>query len=226
MSGKHDFPLAILAKAPIPGRVKTRLIPRLGAEGAAELHRRLVWHTLKTAVAATSPASITLWTGLAAPHTEEHAFFDECAEHFGIRLRAQPGGDLGIRMHAALAAMPGPGLVIGCDCPMLDATLLQRCQNSLAALDCVLLPAEDGGYALVGSRRVDRRLFADIDWSTERVMAQTLSHIAELGWTYACPARVWDVDRPADIDRLLSLPGTASWRVEKIQGALQLAPKR
>lgn len=211
MSDKHDFPLAILAKAPVPGWAKTRLIPRLGAEGAAELHRRLVWHTLETAVSATSPAAITLWTAHPSRHgSEEHTFFIECAEHFGIRLRAQPVGDLGIRMHAALAAMPGPGLVIGCDCPMLDAALLQRCQAALVSVDCVLLPAEDGGYALVGSRRTEQRLFADIDWSTERVMAQTLSRIEALGWTCTCPARVWDVDRPADIDRLLSLPGAVN----------------
>ncbi|HET8789888.1 MAG TPA: TIGR04282 family arsenosugar biosynthesis glycosyltransferase, partial [Modicisalibacter sp.] len=204
--------LAILAKAPVPGWVKTRLIPRLGAEEAANLHRQLVWHTLETAVTATSPASITLWTACASQHgPKEYAFFDECIEHFGVCSRAQPEGDLGIRMYAALAAMPGPGLVIGCDCPMLDASLLQRCQAALASADCVLLPAEDGGYALVGSCRADRRLFANIDWSTEKVMAQTLSRIEALGWTCACPAQVWDVDRPADIDRLQSLPSAVRW---------------
>lgn len=208
MSAERAFPVAILAKAPIPGRVKTRLIPRLGAEGAAGLHRRLVRHTLETAVAATSPAAITLWTGLAAP---DDAFFAECAEHFGVHLRPQPEGDLGRRMHAALAAMPGSGLVIGCDCPLLDASLLRRCQAALTTADCVLLPAEDGGYALVGARHADSRLFADIDWSTEHVMTQTRSRIAALGWSLACPAQVWDVDRPVDLERLASLPDAARW---------------
>lgn len=209
MSGEHNFPLAILAKAPIVGRVKTRLIPRLGAEGAAALHRHLVRHTLETAVAATSPASITLWTGLAAPGD---AFFTECAARFGVRLRPQPKGDLGARMHAALAAMQGSGLVIGCDCPVLDAALLRRCQAALAWANCVLLPAEDGGYALVGARHADPRLFTDIDWSTEHVMAQTRERIAALGWSLACPARVWDVDRPEDLDRLAALPDAARWQ--------------
>ena len=231
MSDKPEFPLAILAKEPVAGWVKTRLIPRLGAEGAAELHRRLVWHTLETAVAATSPAAITLWTAYTSLHDPihaslygpEHAFFDECAERFGIRLCPQPQGDLGIRMHAALAAMPGPGLVIGCDCPTLDASLLQRCQAALVSADCVLLPAEDGGYALVGTRHADQRLFADIDWGTERVMTQTLSRIQALGWSHACPARVWDVDRPADLDRLLSLPSAAHWRAIVAAG---IAPRQ
>lgn len=204
----REFPLAILAKAPIPGRVKTRLISRLGAEGAAELHRQLVWQTLETAVAATSPGAITLWTSLARPSTPEHVFFDDCAKHFGIHLRPQPAGDLGTRMHAALEAMPGPGLVIGSDCPVLDAPLLQRCRAVLDSVDCVLLPADDGGYGLVGARHAERRLFSAIDWSTERVMTQTLARLAALGWSYACPASVWDVDRPEDVDRLSRLPDT------------------
>lgn len=208
MSVECDFPLAILAKAPLPGRVKTRLIPRLGAAGAAALHEALLRQTLETAVAATAPASITLWTAL----EHRHDFFRQCRSHFGIRLRPQPRGDLGARMHAALAAMPRPGLLIGSDCAMLDAALLQRCQAALAMANCVLLPAEDGGYALVGMQRADRRLFADIDWGSERVMVQTRSRIATLGWTCACPATVWDIDRPEDLDRLATLPNAAHWQ--------------
>lgn len=207
---RGNFPLAVLAKAPLPGQVKTRLIPRLGAEGAAELHRHLVWQTLETAVAATSPSSVTLWTSLARPSTPEHAFFDDCVERFGIRLREQPEGDLGKRMHAALEAMPGPGVVIGCDCPVLDVTLLQRCQAALATVDCVLLPAEDGGYGLVGTRRVDMRLFEGIDWGSHRVMHQSLARIATLGWTYACPAEVWDIDRPEDLARWQAMNNAAT----------------
>ncbi|WP_227369972.1 TIGR04282 family arsenosugar biosynthesis glycosyltransferase [Halomonas sp. M20] len=212
MTTLKDFPLAILAKAPVPGQVKTRLMPRLGAEGATRLHRQLVWQTLETAVAATEPASITLWTSLASRGGPEHAFFDTCAEHFGIRLCAQPNGSLGLRMQAALVAMPGPGLVIGCDCPMLDAALLQQCRAILASSECVLLPAEDGGYALIGAHQADSRLFQDIDWGTERVLTQTLERLHELGWSYACPTRVWDLDRPDDLERLLSLPNPERWR--------------
>ena len=195
------FPLAILAKAPIPGQAKTRLTPYLSAEDAAELHRRLVWQTLETVVATTAPAAITLWTSLARPGSSEYVFFETCREHFGIRLDEQPDGDLGQRMHAALAAMPGPGLVIGCDCPILTPELLKRCYIALQTAECVFLPAEDGGYALVGLRRADLRIFEGVDWGSDRVMRQTRERIDALGWRCACPAMVWDIDRPEDLER-------------------------
>jgi len=197
-----DFPLAILAKAPIPGQVKTRLMPALGAEGACRLHERLVRHTLDIALTVISPQRITLWTAL----DHGHPLFQELAEKQGIRLRAQPEGGLGERMIHALEAMEAPGLLIGSDCPALTPALLKRCQASLMNADAVFLPVEDGGYALVGLRRADRRLFAAIDWGTNRVMSQTRERVAMLGWRLACPARLWDVDRPEDLDRLAGNP--------------------
>ncbi|MFY0992084.1 TIGR04282 family arsenosugar biosynthesis glycosyltransferase [Halomonas sp. C05BenzN] len=194
-----DFPLAILAKAPIPGETKTRLIPVLGAEGAARLHAALLRHTLEVATDATAAHRITLWTAL----DHAHPLFLELASQHGIELRAQPQGDLGARMHHALSATPGPGLLIGSDCPVLTPALLHRCREALDQADAVFLAAEDGGYALVGTRRPSPRLFAAIDWGTQRVMAQTRQRAAAMGWQLTCPAEVWDVDRPADLDRLM-----------------------
>lgn len=196
-----EVPLAILAKAPIPGRAKTRLIPALGAEGACRLHARLLRHALATALAATSTERITLWTAL----QHDHPLFRELADRHGIALRAQPEGDLGTRMYRALAAMDAPGLLIGSDCPALTPTLLRRCAAALGEADGVFLPVEDGGYALVGVRRPDRHLFTAIDWGTNRVMAQTRERATALGWRLACPARLWDVDRPEDLGRLARL---------------------
>ncbi|MFG6157426.1 TIGR04282 family arsenosugar biosynthesis glycosyltransferase [Halomonas sp. 1390] len=198
---RGDVPLAILAKAPIPGRAKTRLIPALGAEGASRLHARLLRHALATALAATSPERITLWTAL----EHAHPLFRELAARHGIALRAQPEGDLGARMHQALAAMDAPGLLIGSDCPALTPALLRRCAAALSDADGVFVPVEDGGYALVGVRRAERRLFSGIDWGTERVMAQTRERAEALDWRLACPARLWDVDRPEDLARLARL---------------------
>lgn len=195
---RDDLPLAILAKAPIPGRVKTRLMPALGAEGASRLHERLLRHAVDIALATTSPHRITLWTAL----DHAHPLFRELAARHGIRRRAQSEGDLGERMYRALQAMAAPGLLIGSDCPALTPALLRRCQAALTDADAVFLPAEDGGYALVGVRRADRHLFAAIDWGTSRVMDQTRDRADELGWRLACPARLWDVDRPEDLDRL------------------------
>ena len=200
-----DFPLAILAKAPLPGRVKTRLIPALGAETAARLHARLLRQTLAVATAATVPHRISLWTAL----DHAHPLFLELARHYDIELHAQPAGDLGRRMHYALTAMPGPGLVIGSDCAVLTPALLRQCHAALAESDAVCLPAEDGGYALIGAHRPDARLFAAIDWGSERVMAQTRRRVAALGWRLACPATVWDVDRPEDVARWLGAEAVA-----------------
>lgn len=199
--GRGDVPLALLAKAPIPGRAKTRLIPALGAEGACRLHERLLRHALDTALAATSPERITLWTAL----EHDHPLFRELADRHGIALRAQPEGDLGARMYRALVAMDAPGLLIGSDCPALTPALLRRCRAALSDADGVFVPVEDGGYALVGVRRAEHRLFSAIDWGTERVMAQTRERAAALDWRLACPARLWDVDRPEDLERLARL---------------------
>lgn len=193
-----EFALAILAKAPIPGRAKTRLIPALGPEGAARLHERLLRHTLTIAVAATPAHRVTLWTAL----DPVHPLFLELAERHGIALRAQPEGDLGERMHHALVEAGEPALVIGSDCPMLSPGLLRTCAEALNDHDVVCLPAEDGGYGLIGVRYPDSRLFDDMPWGTGSVMARTRERIAALGWRLTCPATVWDVDRPEDLTRL------------------------
>lgn len=193
-----DVALAILAKAPVPGRTKTRLIPACGAEQAARVHERLLRHTLEAACAALPPARITLWTALA----HDHPLFLELAERHGITLRPQPEGGLGERMHRALAQADGPAMVIGSDCPALTPALLGACAEALEEHDAVCLPAEDGGYALLGVRHPEARLFNAIPWGTSGVMAETRERIAALGWRLACPATVWDVDRPEDLARL------------------------
>lgn len=200
---RGGFPLAILAKAPLPGRVKTRLIPRLGPARAARLHARLLEETLAMACRATRPSRITLWTAL----EDRHPLFEDLAARFGIRLQPQPPGTLGERMYRALAAMPEPGLVIGSDCPALTPALLARCRAALDEVEAVFLPAEDGGYALVGMHRPERRLFEGIDWGSERVMDQTRRRADALGWRLVCPATVWDLDRPADLARYLTTRG-------------------
>lgn len=195
-----DIPLAILAKAPVPGLAKTRLIDALGPVGAARLHERLVRHTLEIALGATPAERITLWTAL----DHHHPFFRDLAGRYGITLLPQPEGELGERMYQALLAMPEPGLLIGTDCPVLTPDLLVRCYRALDEADVVMLPAEDGGYGLIGVRRPTPRLFDGIPWGTETVMAETRDRIASLGWRLACPDSIWDVDRPEDLTRLSS----------------------
>jgi uncharacterized protein len=193
--------VAILAKAPIAGFAKTRLIPRLGAEGAADLAARLIEHAVATACAANT-GPVTLW---AAP-ADQHALFQSLAARGGIALARQPDGDLGARMLAALAAAGGPTVVIGTDAPALTAAHLRVAAAALrAGSDAVVFPAEDGGYVLIGMRRAQPALFGDMHWSTGGVMAETRRRLAALGLAWQEPATLWDIDAPDDLDRLRDL---------------------
>jgi rSAM/selenodomain-associated transferase 1 len=188
--------IAILAKAPVPGFAKTRLIPALGPDGAATLQQRLTERAVATACAA-GLGHVTLW---AAPD-ESHASFHALAATYEIALKRQPDGDLGVRMLAAM--QDGPTLVIGTDCPALTPGHLHACANVLRdGIDAVLIPAEDGGYALIGTRHPISELFTDMTWSTATVMAETRRHLARLGLSSREPARLWDVDVPEDLERL------------------------
>jgi rSAM/selenodomain-associated transferase 1 len=196
------FPIAIFARAPVAGAAKTRLIPRLGADGAAALHERLVEHTLGQAIAA-GLGDVTLWC---APDAA-HPFFASCAARFGVALRAQQGDDLGARMLHAFEEARGPLIVIGADCPMLGAGLLRDAAQALQSrVDAVFCPAEDGGYGLIGLATPDVSLFQNMHWGSDRVMADTRLRVRALGWTSHETAPVWDVDRPEDIDRLMDYP--------------------
>ncbi|MDO9439311.1 MAG: TIGR04282 family arsenosugar biosynthesis glycosyltransferase [Beijerinckiaceae bacterium] len=195
-------PVAIFARAPIAGAAKTRLIPRLGAAGAAALHARLVTHTL-TQVAAARPTSATLWCSPDATHS----FFADCRATFGVTLEPQHGADLGQRMHAAFVAAQGPLLLVGTDCPMLGPDLLREAAEALLnGSDAAFCPAEDGGYGLVGLRKPCPSLFDDMDWGTDRVMSETRARLRRLGLAWHETATVWDVDRPEDIGRLAAFP--------------------
>jgi len=172
----------VFAREPRAGRVKTRLIPLLGEQGAARLHARLVARALATARAAGIGEVELLWA------------------------RRQRGADLGERMQHALARglrRAPRAILIGADCPVLRARDLRRAARWLAGgADAVFAPAEDGGYALIGLRRVSPRLFAGVAWGGAQVMAQTRERLAALGWRWRELPTVWDVDRPEDYLRL------------------------
>jgi len=193
----------VFAKAPRPGSVKTRLIPLLGAGGAAELHARLVKQTLETARAASFPRIELHGT----PDIND-PFFRFCAGHFAVALAAQAGGDLGARMLAAFASVLATHprvLLFGSDCPTLAASHLRQADRELReGADAVLVPCEDGGYALIGLRRVDARLFDGIAWSSENVMAETRKRLTGLDWHWRELETLWDIDRPEDYRRLVA----------------------
>ena len=178
------------------------MVPLLGEEGAAALHARLVKRTLENARAA------------CFSHVELHCapdasdpFFLFCAGHYGITAKAQVEGDLGKRMWAAFRQALteyARVLLIGSDCPALTARHLRQAERALRdGSDAVFVPCEDGGYALVGLRRADAKLFDGIAWGGETVMTETRARLTALGWQWLELETLWDVDRPEDYTRLM-----------------------
>lgn len=196
---RQPISIAILAKAPIPGLAKTRLIPRLGAAGAAALQGWLLQRAVATARAA-GLGPIRLWC---APDTA-HPEFVACAAGDQVRLCRQPDSDLGERMRTAIAESPTVAgtLLIGSDCPWLNAPLLRQAAAALRTHPACLVPADDGGYVLIGLRRADARLFSGIDWGSAQVMTQTRSRLTEIGWRWQEFSPLPDIDRPNDFERL------------------------
>ncbi len=192
--------IAVLAKAPIPGLAKTRLIPALGARGSARLQRRLTRMAIRTAIEA-NLGPVTLWC---APDAR-HRFFRALHRTTGVACRDQASGDLGERMHAAfqLHCAASPLLLIGTDCPSLSPSHLRdAAQALLAEADAVIQPAEDGGYVLVGLRTPHPDIFHSIRWSTPSVMADTRDRVRTAGLAMKELEVLWDLDNPEDLRRL------------------------
>ncbi len=190
--------VAILTKAPVPGLVKTRLIPAIGAHAAAVLQERLTERAVMTALAA-DVGPVTLWC---APDATHPTFLDLVAK-LRITLRPQPAGDLGVRMLSACSAEVGSVLIIGSDCPALADTHLRAAAAALRnGSDVVLIPAHDGGYVLVGTRSVQPALFAGISWGTESVFTETRARIMEHRLVLTEQLPLWDVDTETDLRRL------------------------
>ena len=195
-----DCALIVFANAPLPGFAKTRLIPALGAAGAALLAERLLRHAVAQAVAAEVGPVILCCT----PDTGHPAFARLAAEH-GIALSLQGDGDLGARMDRALTQAlqhHRAALLIGTDAPGLDAALLRQARESLRTHDAVFGPALDGGYTLVGLRRPAPALFDAMAWSTSTVMAATRTRLRRLALHHAELACLADIDEPADLVHL------------------------
>lgn len=199
--------LIVFARAPRPGRVKSRLVSMLGAAGAARLHAQL----LARAVATARAARCGVVELHCAPHSG-HPLFRTLARRHGIRLRNQVGGDLGARMHGALEVAlerADAAVLIGSDCPALRPADIRAAFAALrAGVDVVLAPAEDGGYPLIGLKRASSALFEGMPWGGPRVLSETRARLARLGWTWTELRTLWDVDRPDDVARLRRRPGT------------------
>ncbi|CAM5367898.1 TIGR04282 family arsenosugar biosynthesis glycosyltransferase [Eoetvoesiella caeni] len=189
--------IVIFAKAPQPGLAKTRLIPALGAQSAADLARHMLMHTLDRALAAkigtvelcvTPAPADPVWKTLTMPDT--------------VHWSDQGDGDLGERMARAAQRVIDGGeaiVLIGTDCPELDVDHLRQVADELQRADVSLFPTFDGGYALLGLNQFHPSLFTDIAWSTDTVAFDTLCRVGRLDWTAKSHAMVHDIDEPGDL---------------------------
>ena len=199
--------LLIFAKAPIVGSSKTRLIPLLGEEKAAQAHERLTMRTLQSMAVIANAAegvSISLWGG------SSHPRLASLAADFDYRFTLQQGTDLGGRMLHALSTELDDGgaeqaILIGTDCPLIAPQYIGDAQAALRYCDVVLGPAEDGGYVLVGCKRHLPELFQGIEWGSSEVLEQTVAAGERAGLTITLLDTLWDVDRPEDWLRFLEL---------------------
>lgn len=194
MSGAR---VVIFAKAPLPGLAKTRLIPSLGAAGAASLAQRMLRHTLAQALAAAvGPVE------LCVDPAPQDAVWQSLPVPAAVIWSDQGEGDLGTRMARATRRVTATGdsiLLIGTDCPALDAPRLCTAAAALQQADATMIPTVDGGYVLIGLKRFHPTLFEDIAWSTESVAQETLQRLRTLNWTVQEHPMLRDIDEPADL---------------------------
>ena len=203
--------IVVIAKAPQPGRVKTRLIPALGAGGAAALAARMLACTLVAAFEAagaadTADPALGVVELCASPAPGDPAW-QGVVVPAGLRWSAQGEGDLGARMAGAARRVLAGGervLLIGTDCPALDAACLRTAAEALDEVEAVIVPSFDGGYVLLGLRRFDPSLFEGIAWSTSTVAAATRVRLDALAWSYQVLPALQDIDVPADLVHLPS----------------------
>jgi rSAM/selenodomain-associated transferase 2/rSAM/selenodomain-associated transferase 1 len=199
--------LLVFARAPVPGRVKTRLARTIGDDAATAAYRALAERALATAAAARragAVGAIELWLD---PDSDSAAVAPWC-ERFGATVERQAGDDLGERMRRALRASLVRGrraLLIGTDVPGYDVPYLARAAAALERHDAVVGPAEDGGYVLIGLAR-DVDVFSGVPWSTPEVMAATRTRLAAAGASHVELPPLWDVDTHDDYVRWRDRP--------------------
>jgi rSAM/selenodomain-associated transferase 1 len=220
--------LQVFARAPLEGKVKTRLIPELGARGATDLHRQLVSRALQRACSARG-AQVQLW--IAGDPADP--FVRDSAHCFRVPVFEQRGSDLGQRManafaHAFDGAQRSAGCVlIGSDCPAQTVHDLEQAAEALRTHEAVLQPAEDGGYVLIGLTRPQPRLFDAIEWGSARVAGQTLQRAASLGLSLHLLRALPDLDSAADLQRARQrgwIDQSESFRNQSVAGRARSKP--
>ncbi|MGH9630365.1 MAG: TIGR04282 family arsenosugar biosynthesis glycosyltransferase [Bryobacteraceae bacterium] len=198
--------IILFAKAPVPGHVKTRLLPFLSPTEAASLHTAFVLDTIER---------LQLFTGaLLELHTDINT---DAWRAIGVSRRLQAEGDLASKMFHALQSALSQGhpraTIVGSDSPTLPGGYIRELMASSA--DVALGPTEDGGYYAISCARVDREMFRGVEWSGPDTLAQTVQAVQACGLSVETGRSWFDIDTPEDLRRLSESPElpphTRSW---------------
>ena len=186
------IPVGVFAKPPLPGLVKTRLMADIGAAKATRVYRYCLGYALDVARHSGLDYAVYL-----SQESDEAPFNEE-------QYRLQKGRNLGERMLNALQDMLDDGasaaIIIGSDCLDLGAQRLQQAAQALSSHELVLIPAVDGGFALIGCREADPELFRSVRWGTSRVLEQTLANAHRLRYRVSLLESVRDIDTLQDLE--------------------------
>jgi len=195
--------LLVFTRAPVPGQTKTRLIPLLGAEGAAEFHKTVLQSTL-VAANASDFGAVEIWSVTG----NDHPFLTQCGLDYSCAMKIQQGNDLGERMHHATSitlAVNSFVVLIGSDCPAITIDILNQSYQHLSnGKDAVLGPSKDGGYYLIGLKKMNSRIFQDITWGEGNVAERTRQNFTDLGLDYVELEELDDIDIPEDYQRFIN----------------------
>ncbi len=199
----HDTVILLFAKAPVEGSVNTRLIPDIGVQAATKLQHDLIHQRLLML----TKADLSVVHLMCAPDTQDELFL-QCNQQYPITLIQQSAGDIGIRMLNAVKA----GLqhykyciVIGTDAPALNEDIIKQAIDVLkTGTEVVFVPAEDGGYVLVGLQQSYDFLFQGVSWGSAQVMQQSINKLKKNNVSYKKLASCWDIDRLEDYQRYLA----------------------
>lgn len=203
---RPEVRLIQFAKWPRRGHVKTRLASALGDDGALEAHIRLTLTVMDRLVKSGYPVTLAWDRAMAEPPVEAESILQAITEH-GVGQSTQHGEDLGERMTRALTAGlrdTDIAMVVGSDCPSVDADYIEQARSALAESDVVFGPSDDGGYVLIAARRTRPEMLQEVTWGGERALDQSVAAVRNAGLRVATLSPRWDVDEPADWDRFLA----------------------
>ncbi|PVY69822.1 hypothetical protein C8D92_11151 [Tamilnaduibacter salinus] len=204
ISDPANLLLVQFAKWPEKGRVKTRLAAQLGEKGALNAHIQLTMAVLRELVRSGCPVRF-LWDRPLTTPPASAAPIEVAIARESVQQGIQQGRDLGARMANALrdglAEGYGKAIIVGSDCPSVDASYLAQAESALTQSDVVLGPSDDGGFVLIGATRTATGMLDGIEWGTDRALAQTVEQLKIVGLSVVTLEPRWDVDELADWER-------------------------